>query len=463
MQTATLSPTALKELRARFRGPLVQQGDADYEDTRKIWNGAIERRPALIARCTDRDDVVAAVRFARERGLLTATRGGGHNVSGSALCDGGIVVDLSLLRRVSVDPDRRVAVVQPGVRLGELDRATQLYGLAAPAGINSVTGVAGLTLGGGIGWLMRAHGLTCDSLVGAEVVTADGEVVRATADNNADLLWGLRGGGGNFGVVTSFELALRPVGPRVAGGMVFYRAEQAREVLSAYAAYAASARENVTTIVSLRRAPRLAALPESLWGAPIVGVGACYAGDAEEGIRALAPLRTLAEPAADGLLVRPFVALQSLFDATAPAGWRYYWKSEYLRPLGADALQVIERNAWSFRAPMSYTLLFHMGGAIRRRSDADTAFSGRDAEFAININNVQRDAADQDDTAWVRAFHADVGPFSAGGVYVNFLGDEGDERVRHAYGPAKLERLRALKRRWDATNFFRVNQNIAPA
>lgn len=462
METAVRA-SALPELRRAFRGPLVQLGDADYEATRRIWNAAIVRRPALIARCTSVADVVAAVRFAREHELLTAVRGAGHNVSGSALCDGGIVIDLSLLRQVSVDPERRVATVQPGVLLGELDRATQSFGLATPAGINSVTGVAGLALGGGIGWLMRAYGLTCDNLIAADVVTAAGELVRADARTNSDLLWGLRGGGGNFGIVTSFEFALHEVGPQVAAGVIFYRAEQAREVLSAYAAFSSRASDAVTTIVSLRRAPRVATLPESLWGAPVVGIAACAAGPADEGMRALEPLRGLAEPAADLLTIKPFVAQQALFDATVPAGWRYYWKSEYLRPLGADALATIERNAWTSRAPMSYALLFHMGGAVREHGEDDTAFSGRDAEFAININSVQRDEAEPDDTEWVRTFHAAMGTFSSGGVYVNFLGNEGDERVQHAYGAAKWTRLRQLKRRWDPSNFFRVNQNITPA
>lgn len=460
--TTTLERSTIADLRRQFRGPLVQPGEPDYEDTRKIWNAAIERRPALIARCTDRRDVVAAVRFAREHSMLTSIRGAGHNVSGSALCDGGMTVDLSLLRAVTIDTDRRIATVEPGVRLGELDRASQVFGLATPAGINSVTGVAGLTLGGGIGWLMRAHGLTSDNLVGAEVVTADGEVVRASEEENSDLLWALRGGGGNFGVVTSFEFRLVEVGPQMAAGVVFYPADQAPQVLSRYADFCGSCLDEVTTIVSLRRAPHMSAIPESAWDSPVVGIAACHAGEPQSGDQVLDPLRKLGTPLVDLLMIKPFVAQQALFDPTVPPGWRYYWKSEYLRPLDGPAIGTIAGQAWSCAAPMSYTLMFHMGGAIRRMSDDDSAFSGRRAEHAININMVQRTTSDPDDTDWVRRFHASMQPHSSGGVYVNFMGNEGEDRVRHAYGESKWNRLRELKRRWDPTNFFRVNQNITP-
>jgi FAD/FMN-containing dehydrogenase len=459
---AAIGERHLAALRRNFRGPLVQPGDPEYEDTRRIWNAAIDRRPAFIARCTGPADVIAALSFARENDLLTAVRGGGHNVSGSALCEGGMVIDLSLLRGVVVEPERRIAVVQPGVRLGELDRACQPFGLATPAGINTVTGVAGLTLGGGIGWLMRRHGLTCDNLVAAEVVTADGSVVRASDDQNPELLWGLRGGGGNFGVVTSFEFRLHDVGPPVASGVVFYAAEDAPQVLSAYADWAAAAPHEVTTVVILRRLAALPAYPESLHGRPVIGIAACHAGSPAEGEAALEPLRHLARPLVDGLAVRPFVAQQALLDATVPPGWRYHWRSEYLRPLSPAAVDAVIDHAWSFAAPMSYTLLFHMGGAVRRLGDADTAFTGRTAEHAININMVQRDLTEPDDTAWVRSFHGAVRPFSTGAVYVNFLGNEGSERVRQAYGESKWERLVELKRRWDPHNVFRVNQNIPP-
>ena len=454
--------SSLADLRRGFRGPIVQPGDPNYEETRQIWNAAIERQPAMIARCTGAADVVAAVRFAREHEVLTAVRGGGHNVSGSALCDGGLVVDMSLLRGVAVDPERRVAVVEPGVRLGELDRACQPFGLAAPAGINTLTGVAGLTLGGGIGWLMRRHGLTCDSLVGAQVVTADGEAVHAGAEENADLFWALRGGGGNFGIVTAFEFALHEVGPEVAAGIVFYPAEDAREVLRGYAQWTAAAPAEVTTIISLRRIPPLPAFPEVLWGRPVVGVAMCHAGTPDEGERALEPLRHLGTPLLDLVARKTFLAQQCLFDATVPPGWRYYWRSEYLRPLSSETVDALVDNAWEFRAPMSYTLLPHMGGAVRDLGDGDTAFTGRDAEHAVNINMVQRDLGEPDDTPWARRFHEALQPFSAGGVYVNFLGNEGPDRVRHAYGEAKWARLVEAKRRWDPSNFLRVNQNIPP-
>ena len=459
---AMIAERTLAELRRSFRGPVVQPQDPDYEDTRRIWNAAIERRPALIARCSDVSDVVAAVRVAREHDLLTAVRGGGHNVSGSALCDGGMVIDLSLLRAVAVDPERRTARVQAGARLGDVDGACQPFSLAVPAGINTTTGVAGLTLGGGIGWLMRRHGLTCDSLVGAEVVTADGSVVRASESENADLLWGLRGGGGNFGIVTAFDFRLAEVGPQVCGGVVFYPAEEAADVLRGYAEYAANAPEEVTTILALRRIPPFPAFPEAMWGRPVVGIAACHAGRPADGEGALEPLRHLGNPLLDRLGVTPFLVQQSLFDATVPRGWRYYWRSEYLRRLDGEAIDVLVDNAWSCAAPLSYTLLAHMGGAVRALSDDDAAFTGRGAEHSININMVQRDRSEPDDTDWARRFHGEVQPCSAGGVYVNFLGNEGAQRVRHAYGEEKWARLVELKRRWDPSNFFRVNQNIPP-
>jgi FAD/FMN-containing dehydrogenase len=310
---------------------------------------------------------------------------------------------------------------------------------------------------------MRRHGLTCDNLVAADVVTADGALVRASHDQNPELLWGLRGGGGNFGVVTSFEFRLHDVGPQVASGVVFYAADDAQRVLTAYAEWAEAAPDEVTSIVILRRLPALPAYPDSLQGRPVLGIAACHAGPAAEGEAALEPLRHFATPVFDALTVRPFLAHQALLDATVPPGWRYYWKSEYLRPLSPAAIDTVLDHAWSFAAPMSYTLLFHMGGAVRRIADDDTAFTGRDAEYAININMVQRQADEPDDTAWVRRFHDAVRPFGSGGVYVNFLGNEGDERVRHAYGEAKWARLVELKRRWDPDNAFRVNQNIPVA
>ena len=449
-------------LRGHLRGPVIALGDPGYEEVRRIWNGAIRKRPALFARCAGAADVVTALRFARDRGLEVAVRSGGHSVAGTALSDGGLVIDLQPMRAVRVDPARRTLLAQPGLRLADVDHETQAFGLALPAGINSETGLAGLTLGGGIGWLMREHGLTIDHLRSADVVTADGEVLRASAEENPDLFWALRGGGGNFGVVTAFELDLVPLGPEVYGGVVLYPAERAREVLRAYRDWAASAREEVTTILLLRRNAFPWSPPET-HGRPVLGVGALYAGPTADGERALAPLGRLGPVLASSVRVRPFVEHQSMLDASAPAGRLYHWKSHFMPGLSDAAIDVVVEHAWRFGSPFSFALLSHMGGAIGRRSDDDTAFSGRGAEFTININCCATEPRlYEQDRTWVREWFTAMEPHSTGGVYVNFLGEEGAERVRAAYGAAKCRRLAALKARYDPDNVLRVNQNIKP-
>ncbi len=450
-------------LRPAFRGELLWPGEAGYEAARRIWNGAIDRRPALIARCTGVADVLAAVRFARERELPVAVRGGGHNVAGTAVCDAGLVIDLSPMKGMRVDPAGRRAHAQPGLLWGEFDRETQAFGLAAPGGIVTHTGVAGLTLGGGIGWLMRKHGLTCDNLRSVDIVTADGQFVRASAAEHPELFWGVRGGGGNFGIVTSFEFALHPVGPTVLAGGVLYPAAEAAQVLRRYREYAELAPEELTTILFLRYAPPLPVLPEHVHGQPVIAIFACYAGPVEEGERAVAPLRRLGTPLAD--LVRPiaYTAHQGTFDAAVPHGLRYYWKSDYLAGFSDAAIEQLVARAWDMPSRKSYTIIFQLGGAVRRTGEDDAAFSGREAPYALNINAVWSDPAeDEAQVAWARGFWEAMRPFATGGVYVNFLGAEGEDRVRAAYGAAKYQRLVALKRRYDPTNFFRLNQNIKP-
>ncbi len=458
-----LDDVTLADLAQRFRGEIIRPGDAKYDAARAIWNGAIDRHPALIARCSGAADVRAAVRFARERDLLVAVRGGGHNVAGTAVCDGGLVIDLSSMKGLWVDPTKRTARAEAGLLWGDFDRETQAFGLAAPGGIISHTGIAGLTLGGGLGWLMRQHGLAADNVLSADVVTADGDFLRASAEENADLFWGLRGGGGNFGVVTSFEYRLHPVGPIVLAGVMLYPAANARAVLGFYRDFIASAPNELTTIVVLRMAPPAPFLPPEVHGQPVVVIGACYAGSVDEGERVIAPLRRFVEPLVDLIQPAPYVSHQSLFDPTAPHGLGYYWKSEYVPSLSDALIDTLADRAWGMATPESYTIIFHLGGAVGRQDPGGSAFEDRRAAHAVNIDAVWSEPARASACiAWTRELWEAVRPFSTGRVYVNFLGEEGQDRVRAAYGEAKYERLRALKRKHDPTNFFRLNQNIRP-
>jgi FAD/FMN-containing dehydrogenase len=467
--TAIHAPAAARDrdglhaFAAGLHGQAIWPEDAGYDDARAIWNGMIDRRPALIVRCADVADVIRAVRFAREHDQLVAVRGGGHNVAGTAMCDGGIVVDLSAMKEIEIDRQGRTVRAEPGLLWGEVDAATQAHGLATPGGIVTHTGIAGLTLGGGIGWLMRKHGLTSDNLVACDVVTAEGEFVRASADEHADLFWALQGGGGNFGVVTSFQYRLHAVGPEVLAGVVLYPAEEAETVLRAYRDFVAGAPEELTTIVNLRKAPPAPYLPEHLHGRPVVIIAICYAGDLAEGERVLAPLRAFGEPLIDLIGRKPYVAHQGMFDASVPHGLRYYWKSHYLAPLSDPAIDVLVQHAWEAPSPQSYTIMFHLGGAIRGRLPADSAFEDRRAEHALNINSAWSEpATDAGQIAWARRLFEAMQPFATG-VYVNFLGEEDHERVRAAYGPEKYERLARIKATYDPDNFFRMNQNIRPA
>jgi FAD/FMN-containing dehydrogenase len=446
-----------------FRGELLGPEDTGYDQARRLWNGAIDKRPALIARCCGAADVRAGIEHARSRGLPLAVRGGGHNVAGTASCDGGLVLDLSPMKEVRVDPAGRSAWAQGGLLWGELDQATQRFGLATTGGIVTHTGVAGLTLGGGIGWLMRKHGLTCDNLLAVDLVSADGRRVRVDGREHPDLLWGVRGGGGNFGVVTAFQFRLHQVGPQVLAGPVLYPAEQAGEVLRGYRSWAADAPGEVSTVVNLRLAPPLPIIPERLHGVPVVTIVCCYAGaDPDAGERLLAPVRRLGTPLLDLVAVKPYAAHQATFDATVPHGLHYHWRSHYLDDLGDGAVDTLVDHAWSHRSPWSYTILFQLGGAVRRLPEEATAFSGRGAGYALNINAVATGGDGlPEQAAWARRTWEAMRPHG-NGVYVNFLDREGNERVRAAYGEAKWRRLAELKRTWDPDNLFRLNQNITP-
>jgi FAD/FMN-containing dehydrogenase len=405
---------------------------------------------------------MAAVDFARELGLLVAVRGGGHSFPGLSACDGGIVIDLGPMKGIRVDPDSRTVRVQAGVLLGELDRETQAFGLAAPAGIVTHTGVAGLTLGGGIGWLHRKLGLTIDQLLSVDLITASGEFVKASEDENADLFWGVRGGGGNFGIVTEFEFRLHPIGPQVLAGAILWPMSEAPKVLRFYRDWIAVAPDELMTIVTARRAPDLPFVPRDLVGELIIGVVACYAGSVEDGERVVRPLRAFGSPVVDACVPKPFVAHQASLDPSFETGWWYYVRSCDVAGLNDDVIDITVEHCSNISSPITSIALWQMGGAVSRVGEDDTAFNGRKAGYTFNINgNVYDGEGFDEQREWVRTFWTDLGPHHTG-VYVNFLWEEGEERVREAYGPVKYDRLKALKGKYDPDNLFRLNQNIPP-
>jgi FAD/FMN-containing dehydrogenase len=461
-QQSRLDDPAVAELKSRFRGEILRPGETGYEPAREIWNAMIDRRPAAIARCTGTADVQEAIRFARRHDLLVSVRGGGHNVAGNALCDGGLTIDLSLMRGLHVDPDRRTARAQPGVRWGDYDHETEACDLASPGGIASTTGIAGFTLGGGFGYLTRLTGFASDHLISAEVVTADGERVTASETENPELFWGLRGGGGNFGIVTSFQFRLDPLGG-VYGGQAFYRLEHAAEVMRFCRRYLAEAPDEVFLILNLRRALPSPLLPSALHGEKVFRLIACVFADPERGERLLQPIRQFRTPEVDTIGPKRYTQVQSMLDAGVPPGFRDYWKSHYLADLPDEAVDLSVEHARRIVA-LRTQVLFSYLAPRRAGALADSALSQRDAAWNFNINAMWEKAEeDEDHIRWAKDFFSAVEPYSTGGVYVNFLGDEGEARVRAAYDPGKYERLVALKDRYDPTNFFRLNQNIKPS
>jgi hypothetical protein len=457
-----LDESGLRELEESFRGQLVRPADPTYDLHRRIWNGSIDRFPALIARCAGVADVIAAVRFARTTDLPVAVRGGGHSFPGQSVCDGGIVIDLGPMKGVRVDPQARTARAQAGVLLGELDRETQAFGLAVPAGIVTHTGLAGLTLGGGIGWLMRKYGLTIDQLLSVDLITADGEFLKASETENPDLFWGVRGAGGNFGIVTEFEFRLNPLGPIVMAGPVFWAMEDSPEVLRFYRDWITAAPDELTTVVVHRRMPPLPDIPTELHGVPVVSVICCYAGPVDEGEKVIRPLKEFGSPILDLCSPKPFLAHQSMFDPSFPAGWWYYFRSADLAALSDGVIDIIAEHATRMTSPLTAFPIFQLGGAIARVGEDETAFNGRAAGHTININATTETADGFDEEReWSRSLWSALEPYHTG-VYVNFLMDEGQERIRQAYGAERYDRLRALKRRYDPDNFFRLNQNIPP-
>ena len=457
-----LDGPVLSALETSFRGQLVRPGDSGYDEHRKVWNGSIDRSPALIARCAGVADVVAAMRFARDSGLRVAVRGGGHSFPGLSVCDGGIVVDLGPMRGIRVDPQTRTARAQAGVLWGELDRETQVFGLATTGGIVTHTGIAGLTLGGGIGWLQRKYGLTIDQLLSVDLVTANGEFVKASAEENPDLFWGLRGGGGNFGIVTEFEFRLHPVGPTVLAGPVFWPMEKSPEVLRFYRDWIADAPDDLMTIVIHRKAPALPFVPPELHGRLVVAVACCYAGPVDEGEQVVRPLKAFGSPVLDLCEPKPYLANQAMFDPSFPHGWWYYIRACDVAELSDDVIDITVEHALRIRSPLTAFPIWQMGGAVARASDDETAFNGRGAGHTFNISATSATAEGFDEERdWSRTFWSALEPYHTT-VYVNFLMDEGQERVREAYGAEKYDRLKALKRRYDPDNVFRLNQNIPP-
>ncbi|HLZ68620.1 MAG TPA: FAD-binding oxidoreductase [Dehalococcoidia bacterium] len=452
-----LAAATLETLRADFRGELIEPGMAGYDEARSVWNGNIDRRPALIARCSGVADVIAAVNFARENQLLVAVRGGGHNAAGYATCDDGIVIDLSGMKAVRVDPAARTAFVQGGATWADFDRETQVFGLATTGGTVSNTGVGGLTLGGGIGWLEGEHGLSCDNLLSADVVTADGRCLRASATENADLFWGLRGGGGNFGLVTAFEFRLHPVGPLVLGGMIVYPQSEAKAVFRFYREFARS----LPDAAGLSGAALLT-LPD---GTPAVAMLFAYNGPLEEGERLLAPVRQFGTPLADMIQPMPYCVRQTILDeAFAAHGIHRYWKSGDARELSDEIVDLLLQGAADCPSPQSSIAVFGLHGASTRVAPEATAFALREPLWDINLIAQWQDSADSErNIAWGRQLWARVEPLTGGRVYVNhFAADDKPERIRASYGP-NYERLLALKQRYDPTNLFSLNPNIKPA
>jgi FAD/FMN-containing dehydrogenase len=460
--TMHLDNSMVDALREGVDGQVVLPGDGDYDDARTIWNAMIDKRPAVIIRCSHVDDVVRSVHFARDSGLPLAIHGCGHNIAGNAMVDDGVVIDLSGMDSVSVDPAGRTARVGPGATLGDFDAAVQAHGLATPVGINSTTGIAGLTLGGGFGWLSRQYGMTIDNLASATVVTASGEQVTASATENSDLFWGLRGGGGNFGVVTEFVFDLHPVGPEVFAGLIVFPHSQAAEVLRGYRALTKDMPENLCVWVVLRQAPPLPFLPEEVHGTDVVVLAVFYDGDAETGGRLAEPLKALGTPHGVHLGPVPYTAWQQAFDPLLTPGARNYWKSHNFDGLDDGLLDVTVEYAGRMPSGQCEIFIAQLGGEMSRVAPDATAYSDRHADFLINVHGRWDDAVDDEKCiAWARDFFGASERYATGSVYVNFMTEDEAGRVRAAYGP-NYDRMLAVKRQYDPENLFRLNQNVAP-
>ncbi len=452
----------VEDFKKHFGGEVILPDAPSYDEVRQIWNGMIDRKPGMIARCKSAEDVVLSVNFARENNLLVSVRGGGHNIAGNAVCDDGLMIDLSLLNEVQVYPSAQKAIVEPGCTLGDIDSKTQNYGLATPVGINSTTGIAGLTLGGGFGWLSRKYGMTIDSLVSANVVTADGRQLLASETENQDLFWALRGGGGNFGIVTQFEFQLHPVGPDVLSGLIVFPFSQAKSVITQFAQFTKTAPEELSVWMVSRKAPPLPFLPEDVHGKEVVVLAICYAGDPSEGEKLIAPLRSFGDAHGEHIGVQPFVAWQQAFDPLLTPGARNYWKSHNFTELSEEVIDAAIEYAGKLPSPQCEIFIASLGCAASRPAPESMAYSSRDAEYVLNVHG-RWDAEEEDEhcITWARDFFAKTKPFASGGAYINFLTQDESDRTESAYGPT-YARLQEIKKKYDPNNLFRMNQNITP-
>jgi len=459
-----LDRSAVAALRKLLRGPLLQPAEPGYDEARTIWNAMITKRPALIARVSGNADVIACVNFARENGLPLSIRGGGHNIAGTALCDGGLMIDMSLRRGVRVDPTRRIVRVEGGATWGDVDHETQPFGLVVPSGIVSNTGVGGFTMGGGFGWTSRKFGYAADNLMSVDIVTADGELRLASDKENPDLFWALRGGGGNFGAVTSFEFKASRHGPQALCGMVVYPMGEARAVMQQFRQITAVAPDELCCLLILRRAPAVSYLPQDVHGRPIAAIAVCWAGDPGDGRAAVLPLKTFARPLADTIERKPFVEHQTMLDAGQPFGRRYYWKSHYFAEIGDNLIDAMIEHAERITSPHSAALLMHLGGTPARLDPSMNAVGLRAASYVLNIQAAWESAQeDRRHLLWARECWSATRQFSTGSAYINFMTeDEGEARVRAAFPAAVYARLSEVKSRFDPGNLFHGAQNIPP-
>ncbi len=460
----TLPGDVVDALRAGLRGSLCLPGEPGYDQARTLWNAMIDRRPAAVVRAAGAADVVLAVNLARDHGLLLAVRAGGHSIAGKSVCDGGLLLDLSQMKSVRVDPKAKTARVEAGATLREMDHETQAFGLATPLGINSTTGVSGLTLGGGFGWISRKYGLTVDNLREVDVVTAKGELVTASARKNPDLFWAVRGGGGNFGIATSFEFKLHKVGPQILSGLIVHPLSAAADLLPKYREYLATVPDEVSAWVVIRKAPPLPFLPESHHGQPIMIFGVCTTGSMKKAEKAVAPLRKLGKPIADVIGPHPYAGWQQAFDPLLTPGARNYWKSHDFLKLDDGLFDAVMDAAHRLPSPHTEIVLIHLGAAVNRVAADATAYPHRDAEFIMNLHTRWENASDDDRCiGWARGLFDAAQPFSTGGVYVNFMPEDDDQRVQKGAFGSNYERLAKVKAKYDPKNLFRLNQNIHPA
>jgi FAD/FMN-containing dehydrogenase len=456
----------LEQFKKNLKGQLLSTGDEKYEEARKVWNGMIDRHPAVIVRCKDEGDIKEAIGFARSNNLEIAVRGGGHNVAGFATCDGGIVIDLSPMKKIDVDTVSKTVRAQAGLTWGEFDKSTQEFGLATTGGLVTTTGVAGFTLGGGFGWLVRKYGMTIDNLISVEMILADGKRVSASDTENADLFWAVRGGGGNFGIVTSFTFRLHPVGPAVYGGALFYPVSAAKGLLQLYNKWTKTLPDEISTMAAFLTAPPEHFVPKELVGTQMIAIALCYTGGKERGDKLIKPLRDFAPPAIDLAGPIPYVILQGMFDASAPKGIHSYWKTQYLSELTENIIEKLIEQASLMKSlsPLNAVHIHHWEGAVKRIKPEDTAFSHRDVRFVTNILGLWTAGDDADrQINWVKKFSDIISPLATGHVYLNFLADSGEDKVMAAYGKDKYARLVKLKNKYDPENLFHLNQNIKPS